>query len=680
MPLRIIGDSYYSYNNQLAADNEQSLSEQFTLDYLDDPRVAATIAANQNRYNHLTPGIALALGKAGQGPDSPLTQAASQAAAQRKSEKGIWGGLGSVLGVALPALGKIIHTALYPLTTPTARAAIRYPFAVLQAGTEGIDNAAANAARLLHDDGIFKGAAEAALGLGSGALWHPEKTTLGQHITQGKSIGTGYFASGPAHQAADDYRRTVYEIDGHAPTLGRIVDKTINEPGYLPHSLVSGAVDWVKATKLDPGYNALKAYSNFRKASTVLSEVSRADSAERLAAGLIDHTPRVTVDDNRVMSWMHNVEEGQKFVKAATDLDSPYKIMRTFKGIDTETARLLSETRTDPETMAVISDRYLTGRLSDIPSKRLPLTISDNPAAQLRIWQSIPRDNIAHYNDLDQTAHLLEAHLLNARMSPDAIEYHFNRLLYTANPEEWHTVLNNAMEDAALRVAGQVDHTGTVTSTGKALGIGQKVYLNDRDVLGEVVNLKSEEKIGRTLDRAIGAVDEVPYTEHQAVVRVPGPHGDELLTVPVDTLSTHTPVSWVRSMFRHARQVAAEEAGHAVDEVADGTPRGTILTGDGVVDIGTAHPTAEALSSTYIFPNIREVRRLSSAYGRLLATTPLGVIPDIGDGFNKVWRPLKLFSIASGIRALSEDQMRVAASGGQSFFSHPIRTLQVVIG
>lgn len=689
MTIRLIGDAYYSYANQLAADTDADLSRQYTQQYLSDPEVAAQITANMKRYNYLTPGAALALGQAKQGPDTPAAQEVARTVAKRKASSGLgWHSFGDFLGAVVPPVGHLIGYLAEP-TAIAARGIVRYGTAGLSSVTNLMNQLYATTARDIHDQGVLPGLYS---GLVSNNDIHAGETPLGESLLHGKSLGSGYFTgSSPAHLAADEALRNTYEIDGYAPTLGRIIDNTINEPGYIPHWLLSGAVDLFAATKLDPGNRALVGYSKLRKAAKGFEEAAPlvtpgqriaqalASPEERAAAGLVDTARRVTVDDNAALSWATNIRAGNRFIQDATSLTSPYEILKKYPNMDLDTARRLSETRTDSETLYVFSDRYLSGMLAEKPNAKLGLNIRDNPDRSIRLMGTIPRDNIAHMNDLDQTAHLLEAHLANARMSGSAIGTHIDKLAYATTPGEWRATLDAALQDASLRAAGVVDDTGRVTSTGKALRLGEKVYLSDSPHIGEVVNIRD---IPTTVaEKDLNKVaNTFTYNQKFATVRTITDGIPSHVEVPVESLSVHAPISALRPIFKGAYRTAAEVADEMVDEVASATPRSSLLIDSRMADLSTAHPWAEFGSETYTMPNIREIRRVTSAYGRLLNSSPLGILPDAGDLFNKVWRPIRLMSFASGLRAFAEDQMRLAVDGGTSLLNHPIRTINIIFG
>lgn len=699
-PLRIIGDAYYSYSNQLASDNSSNLAEQYAAQYVSDPDVASVISANVRRYNFLTPGSALALGQAKAGPDTGIAAEVARSVAKRKASTGIgWHTFGEVLNTVVPPIGHLIGYVAEPATS-AARTGLRYGFTALSAGKQSLDALAANTAKQVHDKGVLGG-------LYSGLVTpeiHASETTLGQHLLNGKSLGSGYFPSNtPANQAADEAQRNVYQIDGHHATMGQIAAHIVAEPGTLPYQLLSTAVDAFGATKLDPINRGMVGHSRNVKAAETLSEKTRsvpsvrtllaretasagATPEERAAAGLVDNSYRVTVDDNAALDFAMDTKRGNRFISDVTTLDSPYAIWKKYPGTDVQSARALSETRTDPESLHVFSERYLTGSLSKTPKRGIH--IRPDAESQIRLLQgTIPRNNLGIFSlgpdgtpYLDQVAHLMEAHLVNAKMSNKAIAQHFDRLSYVTSFEEMKVVLDDAMLDASLRVAGAVDPYGNIAGKG-ALRVGDKVYLGDNPRSGEVVHLYDSDSVAKVHDADMprGVSTDVPYTQQMARVRTHDGTLETFHDIPVESLSYHAPISWVRKAFLRTQRLTEDLRDDMTAELADDIPRTTMMSADGPVDLGTAYPRAEALNATYAFPDMREIRRLTSAYGRILNSTPLGVLPDVGDGFHKIWRPLRLASIASGLRAFSEDQMRLAASGGTNLIGNPIRTLNLIL-
>jgi hypothetical protein len=119
-----------------------------------------------------------------------------------------------------------------------------------------------------------------------------------------------------------------------------------------------------------------------------------------------------------------------------------------------------------------------------------------------------------------------------------------------------------------------------------------------------------------------------------------------------------------------------------------------INVGEDLVHIGGPQLTSEAWDGTLHFPNRNEIRRIANetdALGRTLnsASSKYVMSDDLGratleertwyrfanTAMQDIWKPLVLLRGAWTIRIAIDDQMRVAAEGLDSVFSHPFRLI-----
>lgn len=527
MAIRILSSADDYYAEQLASDNAANATATYVAQYLSRPDVAAYIAQNQQAFPHLTPGAALSLAQAGQGPNSPVTSAVATAAANRKVQRGFgWHSVGDIVQGPASFLGKAIGFVAPPIARGLSpiKPATRIAFAAFDSAAQYPSAIVRQQARDIHDFGII------------GGLLHRqnpvdllsnrqafEQTTVAQVLPtsvggSSQSLGQGFFVGqSPAAKAQATKARTVYEIDGKAGTMGRLLAHQVAEPGSWQYNALSGTLDGAAAWFLDPGAAALTSASKARAASRLLTPgtelaesgttaarivalTSNPDEAARVA-GLISTAPRRTVEDVTALNYATH-GAGQRFIQWATDNDSAYDIWTKLGGprgkLPLTVARDLATSQSDAETLAVFNNHYLSGVIRDKPFTASLVTSIIKPIGgwtasirqspdSIRLFASFPRDLSVSSNHVDDLAVKLRAQLQNARLGKGAIEHHINRLAY-ALPEERLQVVDDAMADVASRIAGQVDASGNILG-GKVLKPGDKVYSAGRAVSGRVLDI-----------------------------------------------------------------------------------------------------------------------------------------------------------------------------------------------
>lgn len=714
MAIRLLSSADDDYAAQLAADNSQAAAANYVSQYLARPDVAAYISQNQQAYPHLTPGAALSLGLASQGPTSPLTGAVAEAAAKRKVRKGFgWHSIGDIISGPASFLGTAIGYVAKPAArgfSNIAKPAARIAFTALDTAAQYPDAILRQQLRDIQDKGIVGGLFNrrnpADIISNRQAF---EQTTLHQALPsslggQGRSLGSGYFTQqSPAGQAQSEAARTVYQIDGHAATMGRVLANQIFEPGSRPYNALSGTLDAAKAWYLDPGSLALTSASRARAATRTLtpgtilgqfgdtaahiqSLVTNPGEAARVA-GLISTAPRRTVEDLTAVNYaVHG--SGRRFIQWAADNPSAYDIWTKLGGprgkLPLTVAADLASSRTEAEALTIFNQHFLSGVIRDKPFQAGPLGTIIKPVGgwtasvrqspdSIRLFASFPRDLSVSTDHLDDLAVKMRSQLQNARMGKGVIEHHLNRLA-AAQPQERLQIVDDAMQDVAARVAGQVDTNGTVLG-GKLLKPGDDVYASGSEVKGRVLAIDNRPSTWADPERPD---DLFEYAEKTARVEFNRNGHITHEDIPVTALSLRMPYSKARSLTRvnmsNIRQPFLEE-------IADDTPvLGGILDG-APIDLPHPHILAEAAAPTVGYlPDLRSLRSEFSTVGHILNDPKIAWAPDILDKFRRVWLPVTLLRLSGSIRSVMSEQAVMAAQGYTSLIRHPASAIGIIMG
>lgn len=709
MPIRIVGDDEFTYNSQLASDNARDLTLAYSTEYANQPEVAAFISANKAAYPWLPAGAALPLARARQGPESPLAQSLARAAAQHRARKndsvtgiGVWAEAGEWSGklfgwlgrnVAKP-VGKALGEGIGHI--PGAKPVVRYGFGALFYPIEGLENIA----RDIYGDiqrsglrGLVQDDPSAPRMREQSALHRALPTFLGG---QGESLGSGYLPQGEARENSVEAQREQATIAGQNLTLGRLTaygayhltGKTIFEPGSKAYNALSGTVDFAKLWYADPTNAALKSaaaakeFNSLIDPGNVITRTPGAREAQARAvarvtdsvirdakalgldeyakqAGLIRGNTRNTINDNAAFGWA-STGDGAKVMNYFAETNDTYKIMKD-TGIDIETARRMADTRTANEALDVFQDRFLAGVLRTKPNvpRKLSATTREHHSS-IRMFSSFPRETQALRSDLDQSARMIEGQLKNVKMGDRVIGYYVDRIARVQNNDEFDSIISDLVTDMANRSAGQVDHAGIINGTNRSIKLGDKVYTSEELGRGEVISLGTRE-----LPAPVSDPGTLPYdlTENIATVRFrPRGEPERVIDLPLDSLSVHLPITRAREVARFNPSALRDEF---ASELANRNPRNIVIGPDGVVhDLSPAGPYAEYLTGAVTMPNIREMRRISSEYGRFINNhaIPRHTV-DLLDAFRNLWVPATLLKMAGSIRNVAEGQARWAASG-----------------
>lgn len=707
-PIRLLSNAEYDYLAQVSTDSSRALSTTYLSQYLARPDVAEYLSQNQRAYPHLTPGANLALSKAGQGPDTPAAIQVANATAERKIKKGGgWSDIGEILSTPLSFIGKAIG--FVGAVQPIPKSALRYPLAGLNTLSEGVDVLAGATARNIQEKGIIGGLTSQLLS-GSSSIpatmkrgVQPATTSLGISLQEPSryNLGSGYMptlrtSSGEPSDEQAKRARSIYEIDGHAATLGRLLAREVFEPGTTAYNRLSGLADAATDIFLDPAAKPLRAATAARTASRLLdpaapSSLTFAERAtskllapiprqSRESIGLLETPTRWSVDDNVARAWAMTSNPGKKFVEDAR-IHTETQYFRETYGLPLEVSRDLADTRTDSEVLDAFSRHFESGVLRDKPNPKLAPTI--RPSARFRLAGAFPREQYALRDDLDQAATQLEAHLRNAGIRGSALNTYIDRLarvpddtMFPTRNAAFDQIFKDAFSDIADRMAGQVDAFGTIIG-GRKLTLGDKVYLPDSVERGEVVSAPFTKTV-TALERVPGVRTPREISGEELYVRVRTPSSLNPVEVPLTALSVHLPATKLRTMLKVVTDDLDMVTDDITDELATDSPRLGVLDDSELLDLDPAHDMAETLNGAIFLPDIREIRGLTSSFGRVLNNSALSIVPRTFDAFYRAWRPIKILTGAAMVRNIGEGQVRMATAGIRPP-THPLQIISTII-
>lgn len=148
-----------------------------------------------------------------------------------------------------------------------------------------------------------------------------------------------------------------------------------------------------------------------------------------------------------------------------------------------------------------------------------------------------------------------------------------------------------------------------------------------------------------------------------------------------------------RELVRHWNDTDAEYAKYFVNEVGENIPVfGAVLSGNGV-PLPTPHLWNEYVNRAIPLPDARDIRRATSRASKWIgqkaedAPLPWRVTSEgwkagnalLDFTMNDLWKPAQLLRGAWTVRVVGEEQIRMAMSGLDSVFSHPLSAIARVV-
>lgn len=535
------------------------------------------------------------------------------------------------------------------------KAATRYTFATLNLAPELAQNVASqvlNKDNPAGFDGWFK---STSLGTMIAASRGEVDPVTGQQI----SAGDGFFLGGTAYEKQAERARAVRgTINGRAWTLGRGAAAVAFAPGTKPYNILSGFVDAAVNVFADPTLYAGKALKGVRTARAAvpslqtIPEISAfqkvAAAGGELAAAGLDQAETIAWNGSKFRNWATTNGKARYLTRVLAENDNAYDIFENvFKGnIDIPIANRLAKAKSQDEVLAIMGEA--ANRMDTELSGLFPTDIRE----VVRLRDRVPYVNTLQKKRLFTTMPDAVITAGSAKDNMKAVQS-YGRYLRTLGGDLSPETFDNFMSKA-------MDIYGNPNGASVA-------ELNS--LFEEVV----KETVGTSLKRGgvLGVAD----------------------AADVDSLTSKIFES-VRGLQDNLRIYMMNEAGEIDDfgalQALIDAGKVTVPDDFNPAQIGRlrmAGPGSlvELADKTYVLPDVRTVRRLTSNPFIRRAISKKsgdqrGLIAVADYLQNEIWKPLTLATGGYIFRNMFDAQIRIAAVGLKGFFTHPIDYIMMVAG
>lgn len=511
---------------------------------------------------------------------------------------------------------------------------------------------------------LAQNAASRVAGPNSGSDGWFASTTLGQMIENSDQAGSGFFAGEKLMKTqAEKAREFRGEINGSAWTIGRAAADIVFTPGSLEYNLLSGAFDAAVNIGTDPTLYAGKALKAARVGRAAIPAVESATEttallravATKTVAGLSE-AESIAFEANKFAQWATKSSAANRLWENLAKEENPYKILLSFGDtMDPNTAQRLAGIKTADGVREVFTEAAVrldnaVGGVNDI---LLPTNINDISMAS-RSYAT--KQKLPLYQFLDSKR------------------------------------LFGAMPQSVLQLTGDGrSNTKAILNTGKFV---KQIGLNVADGTGKKIIDKAFEafsSVGGGADRK--ALDDLMYEATGLAIKQSG-GSDELVKTVVEK---------TRKALDEARNYGINETGGIEDggyikylydkKLIPEKIRVKFTPDQWANELRMHGPGAlsEMLDNVQILPNPREIRRITQnpfwqkaitkaktaatdgAYTGVGRVDPNPVVAMADLLQNSVWKPLTLATGGYMMRNMADSQLRMAMSGLDGFFTHPIR-------
>lgn len=535
------------------------------------------------------------------------------------------------------------------------KAATRYTFATLNLAPELAQNVASqvlNKDNPAGFDGWFK---STSLGTMIAASKGEVDPVTGQQI----SAGDGFFLGGTAYEKQAERARAVRgEINGRAWTLGRGAAAVAFAPGTKPYNILSGFVDAAVNVFADPTLYAGKALKGVRAARAAVPSLQTAEEISafqkvaaaggELAAAGLDQAETIAWNGSKFRNWATTNGKARYLTRVLAENDNAYDIFENvFKGnIDIPIANRLAKAKSQDEVLAIMGEA--ANRMDAELSGLFPTDIRE--VAKLR-------DRIPLFNNLRKSRLLttMPDAVITAGSAKDNMKavQSYGRYLRTLgkdlDPETFDNFMSKAMD----------------------------IYGNPNGASVAELNSLFEEVVKETVGTSL---------KKGGVLGVAD-------AADVDSLTSKIFES-VRGLQDSLRIYMMNEAGEiddfgALQALIDA---GKVKLPDdfnpaqiGRLRMAGPGSLVELADKTYVLPDVRTVRRLTSnPFVRRAISKKSGDqrgLIAVADYLqNEIWKPLTLATGGYIFRNMFDAQIRMAAVGLKGFFNHPIDYIMMVAG
>ena len=519
---------------------------------------------------------------------------------------------------------------------------------------------------------VAQNAASRVAGPNSGSDGWFASTTLGQMIENSDQAGSGFFAGEKLMKTqAEKAREFRGEINGSAWTIGRAAADVVFTPGSLQYNLLSGAFDAAVNIGTDPTFYAGKAIKAARVAKAAIPAVESLTEttallravATKTAAGL-SQAESIAFEANKFAQWATKSSAANRLWENLAKEENPLKILKSFGDtMDPDTAIRLAGTKTVDGVREVFAEAAVRldnaiGGANDI---LLPTNINDISMAS-RSYAT--KQKLPLYQFLD------------------------SKRLFGAMPTSVLQLTGDGRNNtkAVLNVARYVKQLGLKETEGAGKDLVDKAFetfssvggIADRKQLDELLDLATESAI-----RTSGGSEELA----QSVVQQARKALDKARTYGVNEAGGIEDGGYIKFLYDQGLIPQNIMDKFSPDEWANQVR----MHGPGAL--------SEMLDNVQILPDVRAIRRVvknpfwekamkgRSSGGVIKGQALKGpssadpnVLLDMAEILqNSIWKPLTLATGGYMMRNMADAQLRIAMSGLDGFFTHPVRYIQWVV-
>ncbi len=692
-------DLVSAVKKQLGWDNDKKKREEAK--QRADPIVAQRISQYHTRYPHLTPGVTLSAAKMGYDPDGPEIAKLAELAFRRRLDKGqgdyaigddpslknnprAW--FEETANLALiSGSGKNLEAQGSGGVFESFKPAIRATMTFAQSLGEAVGAEARHLMRTAEDGELSKM-------LNPSHILNPyadgkEKNTGVEAIKKvasgkGSGLGHGYFAGGETSLEQAEAARANYSLEysdhpvftlpgakpqpvqKHAGTTGRILFKNVFEPGSFWFNAGSGIVDGVVSVVADPASAVSKLAAGRKAAKAVFTAEEAGRTGARAAESIVDDV----------------VDDGIKPFTAANEDPEPVGM----------TIAQINEILTTRRKAKVATDMGLTkGRRATVhgPTMTNWLTTSSDGKTFVK-WAAANTDAYTIWKTMGGEGKELSP-LLARQMANITDETEMIKLL---SPEL----------GTGIRLKPEVGHLNHVGGAFEGVGISD--------------NIRSVRMLN-TMPRGTIDVDDLPAGATQIVRylrngKIPeeaiSPHFDDY-TRALDTrerIDVMDNAVWAVARHTAETQFTKKSVSYSTDalnhnfnrlrgiharnsEITERinrlhAERGTVIRNI-MIDGELSNPLRRhwediEASRLYTFPDPRQIKRITSIYGRLLSHKGIEIPTLALDHINSVMKGVNILRPALTIRVIGEQLVRMSVAGYDTIFNHPLSAVAWLTG
>lgn len=634
--------------------------------------LADRIETYQRLYPDMEAGVLLSLAQAGLDPTSASVQQIADMSFEKKRKEGafdqiggFFGGVGKIAGTVLSPVGHALDYGMGEFDeniTPAVKGAIRTGFVVLETPLQEIQTvirAGGWAGVRVHDKHGADSAMERLANLANPARWGEWTQEFSSHLGEAGSssgrevlsamangedvdLGTGFLPAGEVEETvkrkANQLTLKVGDAQFGGPgnqsiTTGRVVAARVVEPGSQQYDVLSGLVDGGVAWFGDPA----TALGSAAKTAQAGARLGRAERAVRSGRGLTG-----VVEELATKPGFYETVDRSMQSRAAEGLGDL---------IDSVTGRITGPRNTVSPAMV---DGWLTKGGRHVVEK------------------------VAETSDFYD--------LWNATGKKMPVEL-TKRLADAGTEQEVMDILRPAL-GTELREAPEF--------------LGFKVRSANRnrvrlldEMPGAFIDPNDLDEGTEALDRWLRNAKVDPELRKASVekfVRNPGRDTlvstmDEIMGDAANDLAERIRPRDAGSAPMRARQLTKLwnrniEATRAyfVDEIAENRKAAGVVVGGKPLEVQSPFLFTEYLNSLVPLPDAREMRRATSKLGRVVDNPFFERTTGALDALMGTWKRLTLLRGAYTVRVIGEEQIRMAASGLDSSFAHPISFIGALVG